>query len=642
MRCLSNFAEFYPKINIVEAYLRSKNRHGAKNNIQILRLWSKIMESIRNQQDSLGLSSGEIAHIYAGDRKIDAQRDEVGLNYSEPIKVELPGKVDSIIPEIIAKLERRIILIFNSNGCNIATGFGSQKYNRKITPVYQSTNTDKTYQFFGMEFFTKTIKVPARVVNEITYGNTGKITVRVKAWEKEKLVEFLEDFDSTIPVEEKVNNFLRKLENEKEYEIAAEWLKKLPRATKRSLYDLKGKDLLTRRAYRGKRNRGLIKCEILRDFKNRVYISQNRERCQIETDLIVCEYDRIPMAECEGDGLFREAGPLLAAQLSKELTELVNESYIPRSIVCNGYRLPTEEVMFITRTPELQSMEDLEMGYDEIINHTINTGIRSINLPVLGAEIKQKRGYRIEKLVKLFKRKIGKLVSDTTMKVIISLGKTPNQREIIQRLRNEKWNLDTSKNKARKDKPAKRVNLAEDNLVKFTARLNGKVAIALVDSGSEINLIDKRWLKFLKKGKDYEYIKDSMVHEYKDNGILYEGTIRIKPHAGLQLNQKVKRIGMEACVIVTRKDKSWDLLIGNKLPLQLGNVTIQLKEKEKPLVKIEPTKESEVKLKTLEGEDAKEVVLDTLPRTYERIYTSNSTVVEPLEGKVHADITKPI
>ena len=122
--------------------------------------------------------------------------------------------------------------------------------------------------------------------------------------------------------------------------------------------------------------------------------------------------------------------------------------------MCNGYRLPTEEVMFITRTPELQSMEDLEMGYDEIINHTINTGIRSINLPVLGAEIKQKRGYRIEELVKLFKRKIGKLVSDTTMKVIISLGKAPNQREIIQRLRNEKWNLDTSKNKARKDKPA--------------------------------------------------------------------------------------------------------------------------------------------------------------------------------------------
>ena len=51
--------------------------------------------------------------------------------------------------------------------------------------MYQSTNTDKTYQFFGMEFFTKTIKVPAGVVNEITYGNTGKITVRVKAWEKE-------------------------------------------------------------------------------------------------------------------------------------------------------------------------------------------------------------------------------------------------------------------------------------------------------------------------------------------------------------------------------------------------------------------------------------------------------------------------
>ena len=278
--------------------------------------------------------------------------------------------------------------------------------------------------------------------------------------------------------------------------------------------------------------------------------------------------------------------------------------------------------MFITHTPKLQSMEELGRMYDEIINHAIKTGIKSINVPVLGAENRTEKGY-FKELVESFKRKIGKLVSNTKMKVIISLGKASNQKEIIQRLRNEKWNLDTGKNKARKDKPAKRVNLAEDNLVKFTARLNGKVAIALVDSGSEINLIDKRWLKFLKKGKDYEYIEDSMIHEYKDNGILYEGTIRIKPHAGLQLNQKVQRISMEACVIVTRRDKTWDILIGNNLPLQLGNLTIQLKEKEKPLVKIEPTKESEVKLKTLEGEDAKEVVLETLPRTYKRVYTSN-------------------
>ena len=185
------------------------------------------------------------------------------------------------------------------------------------------------------------------------------------------------------------------------------------------------------------------------------------------------------------------------------------------------------------------------------------------------------------------------------------------------------------------------MNVAGDKLVRIMARLNGKVVIALVDLGSEINLIDNRWLKFLKRGEDYEYIEDVMIHEHKDNGILCKGTIRIKPQAGLQLNREVQRISMEACIIVTKRDKTWDILIGNNLPLQLGNLIIQLKEKGKLLVKIKPTKKSEIKLKTLQGEDAKEVVLDTLPRTHERVYTSNSTVVEPLEGrKVQANTIK--
>ena len=144
------------------------------------------------------------------------------------------------------------------------------------------------------------------------------------------------------------------------------------------------------------------------------------------------------------------------------------------------------------------------------------------------------------------------------------------------------------------------MNLAEDKLVKFKARLNGEVAIVLMDPGSEINLIDKRRLKFLKRGEDYERIEDSRIQGY---GIQYEGTIRIKPQAGLQLNQKVQRIGMEACIIVSERDKSWDILIGYNLPFQLGKLTIQLKEKGKPLVKIESTEESENRLRTLAGEE---------------------------------------
>ena len=102
--------------------------------------------------------------------------DEVsaGLDFTKPVRVELPGKANRISPEIIAKLEGRIILIFTSEGCNIETGFGSQTNSRKIVPVYQSTNRDKMYQFFGMKFFTEKVKIPTRVVNEMTHREMNK------------------------------------------------------------------------------------------------------------------------------------------------------------------------------------------------------------------------------------------------------------------------------------------------------------------------------------------------------------------------------------------------------------------------------------------------------------------------------------
>ena len=53
-------ADFYPKPNIVEAYLRSRNGHGKRNSIETLRLWSNIMESVQGRRESLELSQKEI------------------------------------------------------------------------------------------------------------------------------------------------------------------------------------------------------------------------------------------------------------------------------------------------------------------------------------------------------------------------------------------------------------------------------------------------------------------------------------------------------------------------------------------------------------------------------------------------------
>ena len=133
----------------------------------------------------------------------------------------------------------------------------------------------------------------------MTYREMNKNTVHLNAWGKEKIVEFVESFDPAIPVDEKINIFLEKLENEKEYEITAEWMEQLPQATKRNLYNLRRGDVLLRSAYKENRKQGLTMCRNLVDFKDRVYIRHDRERYQVETDLIMYEYNRAPMGECE-------------------------------------------------------------------------------------------------------------------------------------------------------------------------------------------------------------------------------------------------------------------------------------------------------------------------------------------------------
>ena len=132
-------------------------------------------------------------------------------------------------------------------------------------------------------------------MNEMTYREMNKNTVHLNAWGKEKIVEFVESFDPAIPVDEKINIFLEKLE----YERAAEWMEQLPHATKRNLYNLRRGDVLLHSAYKENRKQGLTMCRNLVDFKDRVYIRHDRERYQVETDLIMYEYNRVPMGECE-------------------------------------------------------------------------------------------------------------------------------------------------------------------------------------------------------------------------------------------------------------------------------------------------------------------------------------------------------
>ena len=49
---------------------------------------------------------------------------------------------------------------------------------------------------------------------------------------------------------------------------------------------------------------------------------------------------------------------------------------------------------------------------------------------------------------------------------------------------------------------------AGDRLVKFNAKLNGKPGVALMDPGSKVCVVERRWLKHLQEGRDFKYIKN--------------------------------------------------------------------------------------------------------------------------------------
>ena len=68
------------------------------------------------------------------------------------------------------------------------------------------------------------------------------------------------------------------------------------------------------------------------------------------------------------------------------------------------------------------------------------------------------------------------------------------------------------------------------------------------------------------------------------------------------------KIGFDACIVDNPKDeKSWDLLVGNDLPEELGRLILQREKNMKPLVMIQATDETRGRMKTLDGKDAEEI-----------------------------------
>ena len=327
-KVLFNLADFYPKDNIVEAYLKSKNGKDNQDDGQVIRLWDKILKMIFSRKKSLSLSMQEGEELNKEIERMDqlVKDVSVGLDTPRDIEVSLSEKVIRIIPELIAEIEKVIILVFMTEGCTLATGYGTQIHSTRVIPIYQSKNSKKIYEYFGLGFLRDNQSIPRKLTQKMTYaalekvvnskpsllkGSPGNI-LSVNAWGKTTVMDFLEKFNMESPLDEEILKHMSDLEKGKQTERAAEWIQGIPLATKRNLYVMQRGDVLPRSAYQGNHQQGLRAVE-MKGFDKRVYVNnRKRENYSIETDMLVVDYNRVPMEELEPTGLFENAGPLLA------------------------------------------------------------------------------------------------------------------------------------------------------------------------------------------------------------------------------------------------------------------------------------------------------------------------------------------
>ena len=138
-KVLFNLTEFYPTNNIVEAYLRSKDGEGKQDNCQVIRLWDKILKMLYSRKNSLSLSSQEGNGLNKEIERMDRMVGDIpaGLNTPRELEVSLPEKVIRIIPELIAEIEKILVLVFMTEGCTLATGYGTQIHSTRVIPLYQ-------------------------------------------------------------------------------------------------------------------------------------------------------------------------------------------------------------------------------------------------------------------------------------------------------------------------------------------------------------------------------------------------------------------------------------------------------------------------------------------------------------------------
>ena len=169
----------------------------------------------------------------------------------------------------------------------------------------------------------------------------------------------------------------------------------------------------------------------IKNHRKQVFISKD-ENYKIDCDLLVEQYNRVPINDLEESGIFTNSGPLLKIEIIKKMRDFESAKiFFPRIFNTGGYRLPCKNLTLIAHAPDEKNQEDeikdLEKMYDEIFMEARKNKVKTLTLPILGAENSTRKTIKLNKLVKIAKTKIGDYLTEE--KNVIRIKITNKEKE---------------------------------------------------------------------------------------------------------------------------------------------------------------------------------------------------------------------
>ena len=351
------------------------------------------------------------------------------------------------------------------------------------------------------------------------------------------------------------------------------------------------------------------------------------------------EYKKKPIKESEDRGIFKQSGPLLKMEIARCITDGMQDTYHPREFKMRGFSLPARNLMFLGHKPTGMGSEEIQEMYSKIFREVEEKGYINVGIPIIGSSEDcriegiqtgdaHKRGNKIgyKKLGEEAKDSVRRFIKERNSDYPLNITFYTENSELKEKMRDGWEDIPGEQRDKGKTKRKIHVNTTGKNLIRFQGKLNNESSLCLLDLGSEISILNSRYLAKLKEGRDYTRLEDFTLIAANGEEMETRGRIRIKNGVGLELGKNLKPISLEAHVMdKTRERNDWDILLGIDFQESIGTTTTRVEEFQKPYVMIENTK------KLIERKDGKivdRIVLDTLMKEAMPVYSNQTMTIK--------------